>query len=89
VIFPPKKSSTVRGGHSGALGSRESAAGLHADRHANTLDRKETGGYLLDADPQLGSFGLVGLFLGPVIMAAVLTIWREWLDRDLPPPPPP
>ena len=31
----------------------------------------------------------VGLFLGPVIMAAVLTIWREWLDRDLPPPPPP
>jgi predicted PurR-regulated permease PerM len=37
----------------------------------------------------LGSFGLVGLFLGPVIMAAVLTIWREWLDRDLPPPPPP
>src|SRR3954454_10780170 len=32
----------------------ESAAGLHADRHANTLDRKETGGYLLDADPQVG-----------------------------------
>jgi len=25
----------------------------------------------------LASFGLVGLFLGPVIMAAVLTIWRE------------
>jgi predicted PurR-regulated permease PerM len=33
----------------------------------------------------LKSFGLVGLFLGPVIMAAILTIWREWLDRDLPP----
>jgi predicted PurR-regulated permease PerM len=31
----------------------------------------------------LGTFGLVGLFLGPVIMAAVLTVWREWLDRDL------
>jgi predicted PurR-regulated permease PerM len=30
----------------------------------------------------LGTFGLVGLFLGPVIMAAVLTVWREWLDRD-------
>jgi predicted PurR-regulated permease PerM len=27
----------------------------------------------------LQSFGLVGLFLGPVIMAALLTIWREWL----------
>jgi predicted PurR-regulated permease PerM len=27
----------------------------------------------------LASFGLVGLFLGPVIMAAVLTIWREWI----------
>ena len=27
----------------------------------------------------LGAFGLLGLFLGPVIMAAFLTIWREWL----------
>jgi predicted PurR-regulated permease PerM len=27
----------------------------------------------------LASFGLIGLFLGPVIMAAVLTIWREWV----------
>ena len=26
------------------------------------------------------SFGLIGLFLGPVIMAALLTIWREWID---------
>jgi predicted PurR-regulated permease PerM len=26
------------------------------------------------------SFGLLGLFLGPVIMAALLTIWREWID---------
>ena len=25
------------------------------------------------------SFGLVGLFLGPVVMAAVLTVWREWV----------
>jgi predicted PurR-regulated permease PerM len=24
-------------------------------------------------------FGLLGLFLGPVIMAALLTVWREWL----------
>jgi predicted PurR-regulated permease PerM len=27
----------------------------------------------------LETFGLVGLFVGPVIMAAFLTIWREWL----------
>jgi len=27
----------------------------------------------------LASFGLVGLFLGPVVMAALLTIWREWV----------
>jgi len=25
-------------------------------------------------------FGFVGLFLGPVIMAALLTVWREWID---------
>ena len=25
----------------------------------------------------LAAFGLVGLFLGPVIMAALLTVWRE------------
>jgi predicted PurR-regulated permease PerM len=31
------------------------------------------------------SFGLLGLFLGPVIMAALLTIWREWIgDEDGP-----
>jgi predicted PurR-regulated permease PerM len=27
----------------------------------------------------LQAFGLLGLFVGPVIMAAFLTIWREWL----------
>jgi predicted PurR-regulated permease PerM len=32
----------------------------------------------------LASFGLIGLFLGPVIMAAVLTIWREWVMRGNP-----
>jgi predicted PurR-regulated permease PerM len=25
------------------------------------------------------SFGLIGLFIGPVIMAALLTIWRDWI----------
>jgi predicted PurR-regulated permease PerM len=29
----------------------------------------------------LASFGLIGLFLGPVIMAAALTIWREWVMK--------
>jgi len=29
----------------------------------------------------LETFGLVGLFLGPVIMAALLTIWRDWIER--------
>jgi predicted PurR-regulated permease PerM len=27
----------------------------------------------------LQAFGLIGLFVGPVIMAALLMIWREWL----------
>ncbi|MEN3383119.1 MAG: hypothetical protein V7608_3163 [Hyphomicrobiales bacterium] len=27
----------------------------------------------------LATFGLLGLFLGPVIMAALLIVWREWL----------
>ena len=34
----------------------------------------------------LASFGLVGLFLGPVVTAALLIVWREWPDRDLPAP---
>ncbi|MEA2928119.1 MAG: hypothetical protein QOG38_547, partial [Hyphomicrobiales bacterium] len=32
----------------------------------------------------LASFGLVGLFVGPVIMAALLTIWREWIVAQQP-----
>jgi len=27
----------------------------------------------------LQTFGLIGLFVGPVIMAALLTVWHEWL----------
>jgi predicted PurR-regulated permease PerM len=27
------------------------------------------------------SFGLLGLFLGPVIMTGLMTIWRDWIDR--------
>jgi predicted PurR-regulated permease PerM len=30
----------------------------------------------------IASFGLVGLFVGPVIMAALLTVWREWVLRS-------
>ena len=33
----------------------------------------------------LQAFGLIGLFIGPVIMAAGLVVWREWID---PPPHP-
>jgi predicted PurR-regulated permease PerM len=32
----------------------------------------------------LESFGIVGLFLGPVIMASLLTIWREWVAAPEP-----
>ena len=32
----------------------------------------------------LATFGLLGLFLGPVIMAALLTVWREWVMPDRP-----
>jgi predicted PurR-regulated permease PerM len=28
----------------------------------------------------VNSFGLIGLFLGPVILAVALAIWREWLE---------
>jgi predicted PurR-regulated permease PerM len=28
----------------------------------------------------LQTFGLIGLFLGPVVMAGILTICREWID---------
>jgi predicted PurR-regulated permease PerM len=28
----------------------------------------------------LASFGLIGLFLGPVILAVTLGVWREWLE---------
>jgi predicted PurR-regulated permease PerM len=32
----------------------------------------------------LAAFGLMGLFVGPVIMAALLAIWREWIFRAAP-----
>jgi predicted PurR-regulated permease PerM len=27
------------------------------------------------------AFGLVGLFIGPVLLAVSLAIWREWLEE--------
>ncbi len=30
----------------------------------------------------LAAFGLVGLFIGPVILAVALAVWREWLEGD-------
>ncbi len=30
------------------------------------------------------SWGLIGLFLGPAIMAALILLWREWSGRDSP-----
>ena len=30
----------------------------------------------------LETFGIVGIFLGPVIMAALLTIWRDWVSPE-------
>lgn len=35
----------------------------------------------------LAAFGLVGLFLGPVILAVLLAIWREWLHESSKPRP--
>lgn len=30
----------------------------------------------------LAAFGLIGLFLGPVVLSACLAVWREWLGRQ-------
>jgi predicted PurR-regulated permease PerM len=37
----------------------------------------------------LAAFGLVGLFVGPVILAVLLAIWREWLLESRKPAPAP
>ncbi len=31
----------------------------------------------------LRAFGLVGLFLGPIVLTVMLAVWREWLDERL------
>ena len=30
----------------------------------------------------LEAFGIVGLFIGPAVMAALFLVWREWLGAD-------
>ena len=30
----------------------------------------------------LNAFGMVGLFLGPVILAVLVAVWREWLEGE-------
>jgi len=38
----------------------------------------------------IAAFGLVGLFIGPIVIAVLLAVWREWLaentSRDSTPP---
>ena len=30
----------------------------------------------------VAAFGLIGLFVGPVILAVMMAVWREWLGRE-------
>jgi len=32
----------------------------------------------------ISAFGLLGLFLGPIVIAVLLAVWREWLDEQVP-----
>jgi predicted PurR-regulated permease PerM len=32
----------------------------------------------------LETFGIIGLFLGPVIMAALMSLWRDWTETPGP-----
>ena len=32
----------------------------------------------------LAAFGLIGMFIGPVIVAVLLAVWREWLEERAP-----
>jgi len=31
----------------------------------------------------LAAFGMVGLFIGPVILAVLVAVWREWLEAGV------
>ena len=30
----------------------------------------------------VAAFGLIGLFLGPVVLAVLMAVWREWLEEQ-------
>jgi predicted PurR-regulated permease PerM len=30
----------------------------------------------------VAAFGLVGLFVGPVILAVLMAVWREWIEES-------
>ncbi|WP_295458867.1 AI-2E family transporter [uncultured Thiodictyon sp.] len=32
----------------------------------------------------ISAFGLLGLFLGPIVIAVLLAVWREWLEEQMP-----
>jgi predicted PurR-regulated permease PerM len=32
----------------------------------------------------ISAFGLLGLFLGPIVIAVLLAVWREWLEEQAP-----
>ncbi len=32
----------------------------------------------------LNAFGMVGLFLGPVVLAVLMAVWRQWLESEQP-----
>ncbi len=34
-------------------------------------------------DP-FAAYGLIGLFVGPVILAVAMAVWREWLGEQAP-----
>jgi predicted PurR-regulated permease PerM len=38
---------------------------------------------LIGAFGGLAEMGLVGLFIGPVVMAALLLVWREWIRPNV------
>ena len=33
----------------------------------------------------IGAFGLVGIFIGPIVIAILLAVWREWLEEQAAP----
>jgi predicted PurR-regulated permease PerM len=30
------------------------------------------------------TFGIIGLFVGPVVMSVLIQLWRDWVDGPIP-----